>query len=88
MAEVAMVLGVCERHPYRIKAKIRKEGVKGVSLNPSYHAFVEGENRQAPEANQPQRGRMPKARLAVGAQVWCAKQPLQSYRFRPGRNQR
>ncbi|TAJ75831.1 hypothetical protein EPO44_21775 [bacterium] len=30
MAEAAMVLGVCERHSYRIKAKIRKEGVKGV----------------------------------------------------------
>jgi len=25
-----MVLGVSERHSYRIKAKIRKEGVKGV----------------------------------------------------------
>ena len=30
MAEAAMVLGVSERHSYRIKAKIRKEGVKGV----------------------------------------------------------
>ena len=30
MAEAAMVLGISERHSYRIKAKIRKEGVKGV----------------------------------------------------------
>ena len=30
MAEAAMVLGMSERHSYRIKAKIRKEGVKGV----------------------------------------------------------
>lgn len=30
MAEAAMVLGMSERHSYRIKAKIWKEGVKGV----------------------------------------------------------
>lgn len=30
MAEAALVLGVSERHSYRIKARIRKEGVKGV----------------------------------------------------------
>ena len=30
VAEAAVVLGVSERHSYRIKAKIRKEGVKGV----------------------------------------------------------
>jgi len=30
MAEAAMVLGVTERHSYRIKARIREEGVKGV----------------------------------------------------------
>lgn len=30
MAEAALVLGVSERHSFRIKAKIRKEGVKGV----------------------------------------------------------
>ena len=30
MAEAAMVLGVSERHSYRIKAKIGKEGVKRV----------------------------------------------------------
>ena len=29
MAEAALVLGVCERQSYRIKAKISKEGVKG-----------------------------------------------------------
>lgn len=30
MAEAAMVLGVCQRHSYRIKARIREEGVKGI----------------------------------------------------------
>lgn len=30
MVEAALVLGVSERHSYRIKARIRKEGVKGV----------------------------------------------------------
>ena len=30
MAEAAMVLGVSERHSFRIKARIRKEGVQGV----------------------------------------------------------
>lgn len=30
MAEAAMVLGLSERHTYRIKAGVRKEGVKGV----------------------------------------------------------
>jgi len=30
MAEAALVLGVSERHSYRIKARIREEGVKGV----------------------------------------------------------
>ncbi len=30
MAEAAMVLGVSERHSFWIKARIRKEGVKGV----------------------------------------------------------
>ncbi|MFQ5904050.1 MAG: helix-turn-helix domain-containing protein [Candidatus Binatia bacterium] len=30
MAEAAMALGVSERHSYRIKARIKKEGVKGV----------------------------------------------------------
>ena len=30
MVEAAMVLGVTERHSYRIKARIRKEGVQGV----------------------------------------------------------
>jgi len=30
MGEAALVLGVSERHSYRIKARIRKEGVKGV----------------------------------------------------------
>lgn len=30
MAEAALVLGVSERHSFRIKARIRKEGVKGV----------------------------------------------------------
>lgn len=30
IAEAAMVLGVSERHSYRIKARIRKEGVGGV----------------------------------------------------------
>lgn len=30
MAEAAMVLGMSERYSYRIKAKIWKEGVKGV----------------------------------------------------------
>jgi transposase len=30
MAEAAMVLGVSERHSFRIKARIREEGVKGV----------------------------------------------------------
>ena len=30
MAEVAMVLGVSERQSFRIKARIRKEGVRGV----------------------------------------------------------
>jgi predicted DNA-binding transcriptional regulator YafY len=30
MAEAALVLGVTERQSYRIKAKIREEGVKGV----------------------------------------------------------
>ncbi len=29
MGEAALVLGVNERHSYRIKAKIRKEGIKG-----------------------------------------------------------
>lgn len=29
MAEAAMVLGVSERHSFRIKARIRKEGVQG-----------------------------------------------------------
>ena len=29
MVEAALVLGVCERHSYRIKARIGKEGVKG-----------------------------------------------------------
>ncbi len=29
MAEAAMVLGVSERHSFRIKARIREEGVKG-----------------------------------------------------------
>lgn len=30
MAEAALVLGVSERHTYRIKARVRKEGAKGV----------------------------------------------------------
>ncbi len=30
MGEAALVLGVTERHSYRIETKIRKEGVKGV----------------------------------------------------------
>ena len=30
MAEAALVLGVTERQSYRIKARIRAEGVKGV----------------------------------------------------------
>jgi len=30
MAEAAMVLGVTERHSFRIKARIGKEGVQGV----------------------------------------------------------
>ena len=30
MAEAALVLGVTERHAYRVKARIRKEGVRGV----------------------------------------------------------
>lgn len=30
MAEAAMVLGVTERHSFRIKARVREEGVKGV----------------------------------------------------------
>lgn len=30
MAEAALVLGVTERHSYRIKARIRKEGIRGV----------------------------------------------------------
>jgi len=30
MAEAAMVLGVYQRHSYRIKARIREEGVKGI----------------------------------------------------------
>jgi len=30
MAEAALVLGLSERHTYRIKAWIRKEGIKGV----------------------------------------------------------
>src|SRR5881397_120739 len=30
MAEGALVLGVTERHAYRVKARIRKEGVRGV----------------------------------------------------------
>ena len=30
MAEGAMVLGVTERHSFRIKARIKKEGVQGV----------------------------------------------------------
>jgi len=30
MAEAALVLGVTERQSYRIKARIREEGVKGV----------------------------------------------------------
>src|SRR3989304_2468961 len=30
MAEVAMVLGVSERQSFRLKARIRKEGVRGV----------------------------------------------------------
>jgi len=31
MAEAALVLGVTERHSYRIKARIREEGVRGVT---------------------------------------------------------
>jgi len=34
MAEAAMVLGVSGRHSFRIKARIRKEGVQGVGLTP------------------------------------------------------
>ncbi|TMA06270.1 MAG: integrase, partial [Deltaproteobacteria bacterium] len=30
MAEAALVLGVTERHAYRVKARIREEGVRGV----------------------------------------------------------
>src|SRR2546426_5291556 len=30
MAEAALVLGVSERHSYRIKARMREEGVRGV----------------------------------------------------------
>jgi len=30
MGEAAMVLGVTERHSYRIKARMRKEGLRGV----------------------------------------------------------